>query len=56
MQQVLAIISIIQTLLPALTTLWTDAMAAHATGDQVTLDKLHAKAVAWADTLKPDGV
>ncbi len=55
MVQVLAILQIIQALVPGLLSLGTQAIAAFQTNDQATLDALHAQAIAAADALKPPG-
>lgn len=56
MNQVIAILNIISTLLPNIIALGTNAVQAFQTNDQVTLDALHAQALAMADALKPTGV
>jgi hypothetical protein len=55
MIQVLAILQIIQALVPGLISLGTNAITAFQTNDQATLDTLHAQAIAAADALKPAG-
>lgn len=50
-----AILTLVGQLIPVLTDLATKAIAAHSTGDQATLDRLHDQAVAMADSLKPEG-
>ncbi len=53
-----SLISILTALAPVLTqlsSLVTNALAAHATNDQATLDTLHTQALALAQSLKPAG-
>lgn len=49
----LAIAQLVATLVPQLLSLVTRAIQANATGDQATLDALHAQARAAADALAP---
>ena len=55
MTQLLAILTIINTLVPQLLALGQQALEAFKTNDQATLDALHAQAIAMADSLKPAG-
>lgn len=55
MAQVLAIITLVQSLIPGLLALGTQALQAFMSGDQATLDALDAQARAAADALKPAG-
>ncbi|MDB5483458.1 MAG: hypothetical protein JWO83_4511 [Caulobacteraceae bacterium] len=55
MASLASILEIIGPLIARLTDITTQAMAANETKDQATLDKLHADAVALADSLRPAG-
>jgi len=55
MGSLLTIAELVGTLVPQLLGLVTSAIAADTAGDQATLDRLHAQAVAAADALKPAG-
>ncbi len=55
MSQVLAILQLVETLVPQLVSLGTQAFQAWSSNDQAALDALDAKARAAADALKPTG-
>jgi hypothetical protein len=55
MGSVLSILAALGPLLSQLTDIVNQAVAASTSNDQATLDALHAKAVALADSLKPAG-
>ena len=56
MTALIAIFQLAAQVLPQWADLVSQAIAAHAAGDQVTLDSLHDRAVAAADAVKPAGV
>jgi len=55
MASLLTIAQLVGAVVPQLLGLVTQAIAADSTGDQTTLDALHAQAIAAANALKPVG-
>lgn len=55
MGSLISILTVVGPLMTQLSGIITRAIAANATNDQATLDRLHAEARAIADTLKPTG-
>ena len=55
MQTLLSLVSLIQTLVPQLLDLIGQAVTATTTGDQTTLDAIHARALAVANAMAPAG-
>ncbi len=56
MNALVAIFQLAAEVLPQWAALVTQAIEAHGAADQQTLDSLHARAVAAAEALKPEGV